>query len=517
MNIKTPINYFLKQSRSCQVFIAGIGSVCILVIIILVIISMIPTSLRDELWKITGFWTLSTLVISSPVAFVIWRFRDENQSKDINLKEFQKIAEWVSGMHFPDNHIEISQTTTKTTKPLKSNKLSAKKLEISIEEKTAKTTKKPANADLFSKRSGAESLQIAAIYNLLPFYRGDHGSSFEKPAVNLLKSTWAMMQQDLLQQLNELEQDKTKTPEEIAEQQAHICQELQNRANSPLGQAITRVWMACDHNGNLLIHRHPEIFAGLCLSGMDFSLAGLEIDTLREKLFAGCDEQGNSFDYSEIQLQAVNFPEKERIGFNFKSSALKKANFLHAKLPYANFLKTNLFRAKFWGAELWKAELSNAKLSNAELSRTNLLRAKLSRTDLSLANLSLANLFGTDLSGADLSRADLSLATLSEAILSNTCLASTKLQSTFLYNTFIVIQSNVYSVCTELPQTFLQQKAIVAIDEDDSEPSLITIHCRNKQTDTEIIWEKILTKSIDLPKTQALNPNWEIEIIKETT
>ncbi len=234
MNIKTPINYFLKQSRSCQVFIAGIGSVCILVIIILVIISMIPTSLRDELWKITGFWTLSTLVISSPVAFVIWRFRDENQSKDINLKEFQKIAEWVSGMHFPDNHIEISITKTKTTKPLKRDKLSAKKLEISTEEKTTETTKKPANADLFSKRSGAESLQIAAIYNLLPFYRGDHGTSFEKPAVNLLKSTWAMMQLNLLQQLNELERDETKTPEEIAEQQAHIYQELQNRANSPV-------------------------------------------------------------------------------------------------------------------------------------------------------------------------------------------------------------------------------------------------------------------------------------------
>lgn len=342
MNIEKQITHFLKQSRSRQVFIAGIGSFCILVLIILVITFRIPTSLRDELWKVTGFWTLSTLVISSPVAFVIWRFRDENQSKDINLKEFQKIAEWVSGMHFPDNYVEYaeSHTSTESTKTIQEHESEPKSETTNHKEhKKTETTKKPANTDLFSKRSGAESLQIAAIYNLLPFYRGDHGSSFEKPAVNLLKSAWAIMQQDLLQQLNQLEQDKTKTPEEIAEQQARICQELRNRAKSPLGQAITHVWMACDHNGQLLIHRHPEIFAGLCLSGMDFSLTGLVIDILREKLFTGRDEQGTSFDYSGIQLQAVNFPEKEQKGFNFQNSLLNHANYLYAEIRYANFLK----------------------------------------------------------------------------------------------------------------------------------------------------------------------------------
>ncbi|EJS89439.1 hypothetical protein AAUPMB_06183, partial [Pasteurella multocida subsp. multocida str. Anand1_buffalo] len=47
----------------------------------------------------------------------------------------------------------------------------------------------------FSKKDGAVGLQIAAIYNLLPFYRGEHGESFKKPALNLLLSAWLALQQ----------------------------------------------------------------------------------------------------------------------------------------------------------------------------------------------------------------------------------------------------------------------------------------------------------------------------------
>lgn len=503
-----PIDYFFKQSRSYQVSAAGIASLCLLIIIL-----MFSIPLRDELWKVTGFWTLSTLVISSPVAFVIWRFRDENQSKDINLKEFQKIAEWVSGMHFPDNYVEYaeSHTSTESTKTIQEHE-SEPKSEITNhkEHKKTETTKKPVNTNSFDKRSGAESLQIAAIYNLLPFYRGDHGSSFEKPAVNLLKSAWAIMQQDLLQQLNELEQDKTQTLEI-----ERIYQELRNRANSPLGQAITRVWMACDHNGDLLIHRHPEIFAGLCLSGMNFGLAGLEIDILREKLFIGRDEQEKSFDYSGIQLQAANFPENEKMGFNFSGSLLNRAKLSKANLSQANLSQANLWGVKLSGADLSRADLSGANLAVANLLLAHLSGADLSQADLSRVNLSLANLSLANLSGANLSRVSLWLTDFSKAFMSDNQITD---YDSFISNdielssTFMIIPSD---VSAELQQALLQKNAIVAI-EDDSEPSLTTIHCKNKQTNEEITWEKIKT-NIDLPQTQALNPDWEIEIIKETT
>lgn len=55
-------------------------------------------------------WTLITPFLGTPTAYVIWFFRDknnrmqiENQRKDINLKEFQKLSEWVSGQHLPEN------------------------------------------------------------------------------------------------------------------------------------------------------------------------------------------------------------------------------------------------------------------------------------------------------------------------------------------------------------------------------------------------------------------------------
>lgn len=289
--------------------------------------------------------------------------------------------------------------------------------------------------------------------------------------------------------------------------------------------------MACDHNGQLLIHRHPEIFADLCLSGMDFGLAGLEIDILREKLFTGRDEQGNSFDYSGIQLQAANLPEKEQKGFDFSGSLLNRA-----KLSKANLSQAKLSQAKLSRADLSRTDLSRTDLSQANLSQTNLLGANLSEANLSLAILKGARLSGARLSGANLSQANLSLAQLFSSNLSGAILLGVILSGAILWlvdfskafmsdnqitdydlfipndielsSTFIVIPSD---VSVELQQALLQKNAIVAIQDDSQPQSSVTIHCKNKQTNEEIKWKKVFT-NIDLPKTQALNRDWKLEI-----
>ena len=137
------------------------------------------------------------MLISVPVALVVWHFRDENnrqqienQRKDINLKEFQKLSEWVSGAHLPEIKT-VNKTTNKRN--LKSNDELARLLTLPIEyttEETEEYSKKPETTDFdtFSKWDGAVALQISAIYNLLPFFRGDYGESFRRPAFNLLKS-----------------------------------------------------------------------------------------------------------------------------------------------------------------------------------------------------------------------------------------------------------------------------------------------------------------------------------------
>ncbi len=73
-------------------------------------------NLRDSLKAMRPLWTLLTALTSAPIAFVIWWFRDtnalwqiDNQRKDTNLKDFQKLSEWTSGLHL----IEFQKTVTK--------------------------------------------------------------------------------------------------------------------------------------------------------------------------------------------------------------------------------------------------------------------------------------------------------------------------------------------------------------------------------------------------------------------
>lgn len=77
-----------KKSNSAKVLCAAILSI---IIFLLICFPVIKCSSEDSV----GFWNFIILIVSSPVAFVIWHFRDENsrqqienQRKDINLKEF---------------------------------------------------------------------------------------------------------------------------------------------------------------------------------------------------------------------------------------------------------------------------------------------------------------------------------------------------------------------------------------------------------------------------------------------
>ena len=186
------------QSNAVKVLCAGAMSEIIFVLAYLV-------AIKNSNSNSVGYWNFIILIVSAPVAFVIWHFRDENnrqqienQRKDINLKEFQKLSEWVSGAHLPEIKT-VSKTTQKS-----SSKDGAEIIEQTTE-LSEEYAKKPNTADFdtFSKRDGAIALQISAIYNLLPFFRGDHGESFRRPAFNLLKSAWQAMQQDSLKKLDE--------------------------------------------------------------------------------------------------------------------------------------------------------------------------------------------------------------------------------------------------------------------------------------------------------------------------
>ena len=313
--------------------------------------------------KSAGLWNFIIVVVSAPVAFAIWHFRDENnrqqienQRKDINLKEFQKLSEWVSGAHLPE-----IKTLDKTTQKegLKGKGEIDREFQL-IERTTEKTEeygKKPhaEGFDTFGKREGAVALQISAVYNLLPFFRGDYGESFRRPAFNLLKSAWQAMQQDSLK--------KWETENLSYDEQQAIIGELDLKASSPMGVALTHVLLSLDQkNMQLNLRDFPEMLPNICLAGMNFNLSGV-------------DEKARN--WSGLNLSGVDFRGAYLVEVHFKGSKLNGANLQNANLSVANLqnanlLVANLQHADLWGANLQHANLSRAKLQNAELRECDL-------------------------------------------------------------------------------------------------------------------------------------------------
>ncbi|AKD39383.1 pentapeptide repeat-containing protein [Pasteurella multocida] len=307
-----------------------------------------------------AYWTLATLFISSPVAFIIWHFRDknitqqiENQRKDINLKEFQKIAEWVSGLHLVEDEVTEQFKNSARKRIIKTQRSSNQK------ETTRKYPQQSEHLSIptFSKKDGAVGLQIAAIYNLLPFYRGEHGESFKKPAFNLLKSAWLSMQYKQLSCLNNRGESVTRA-----------ISPIRINGYTPLGIAITQV-MLCD-GGSHFFENHEQ-FPGICLAGMNFHMHGIEIDLLKENFM------------KNARNNKLNFR-----GANLQSTTLREFDLSTADFTFADIS----------GADLGETILSKAVLSSAICSKTSFVRAKLAgylhRYDLDINTLSTANLYG---------------------------------------------------------------------------------------------------------------------------
>lgn len=344
-----------KWSNVLKVFCAGTFSI----VIFDILFNWFEFYSKDSIDTLSaGFWNFIILIVSAPVAFAIWHFRDENnkqqienQRKDINLKEFQKLSEWVSGAHLPEIKI-VNKTTNKRN--LKSNDELARLLTLPVEyttEETEEYSKKPETADFnpFSKRDGAVALQISATYNLLPFFRGDYGESFRLPAFNLLKSAWQAMQHDSLKKLDE---------ENLSvEERVEIIIALHKKANSPIGVALTHVLLSSNlEDTKLNLRDFPEMLPGICLAGMDFQLNGVS---------------ESAKDLSKLKLNGADFR-----GVNFEEVKFQKSELKHVKLDSANLRNAYLQEADLERAGFNWTILSGANLQNINISHANLINCQ---------------------------------------------------------------------------------------------------------------------------------------------
>ena len=384
-----------SASNMTVMLIAGVISIELLYLLIQYFPKWI--SLTDKVQESAGYWNFLIVLISVPVALVVWHFRDENnrqqienQRKDINLKEFQKLSEWVSGAHLPEIKT-ISKTTNKCN--LKSDAEIVRQSTLPIEyttEETEEYSKQPKTADFdtFSKRDGAVALQISAIYNLLPFFRGDYGESFRLPAFNLLKSAWQAMQQDSLKKLEK----KNLSDEALS----RIFNELEQKANSPMGVALTQVLLSLNReNTELNLRNFREMLPNICLAGMNFHLSG--VDEIAR-------------DLSGLNLQ----------GANFQKSNLKEINLQEADLIGADLQEADLIGANFQGANLTKADLHmKEKKRSFDSLDINFQKADLSKADLQNRNLTGSNFQEADLTSANLRGASIAYANFQKSILKN--------------------------------------------------------------------------------------------------
>ena len=396
-----------KFTNVGKVFWAGIASLVIFVILFVFFQICFPELMERS----AGLWNFIILVVSAPVAFVIWHFRDENnrqqienQRKDINLKEFQKLSEWVSGAHLPEIKT-LDKTTQKEGLKGKGEIDGEFQLIERTTEKTEEYGTKPyiGGFDTFGKREGAVALQISAVYNLLPFFRGDYGESFRRPAFNLLKSAWQAMQQDSLKKWETANSSSNKQ-QEIIWKQEEIIEELRRKATSPMGVALTHVLLSLDQkNMQLNLRDFPEMLPNLCLAGMNFHLSGVDE---KARNWSGLNLSG--VDFRGAHLRKVQFEESQLYGANLQDADLSGAKLQGANLDEAKLQGTNLGEAKLQGANLGEANLQGANLILADLQGANLSRADLQGANLMVADLQGAHLFRAKMQNANLRGCDLS-------------------------------------------------------------------------------------------------------------
>ncbi len=266
----------------------------------------------SEIIKQGGFWTLLTLIVSSPVAFMIWSFRDRNATdqinnsrKDTNLKEYHKIVEWITN------------------------------------------------------KDSSDELKISAIYYLRRFYE-DKSLGFQQAALHLLLSTWESMQK------NELE--KLKTVNDKAEAKS-IINSLRENGNSPLGMAITKVLLSND--GECILD-YPEVFPSICLAGMNFYLPGLSNDIVNnlfnnEKIkYSGIQLQGCQF--RRIKLKNVNFSNSNLLGTEWGIDEFQDESFWnHVSFRECDFRYSSINKVSLTNCNFSSSNFTNATFSQLDI------------------------------------------------------------------------------------------------------------------------------------------------------
>lgn len=353
-------------------------------LLILVLLGYIPTPLIFSDQESNGspsFYAMLGLLITAPIAYAIWTIRDENAAqtlenarKDTNLKDFQRLSEWASGFHLPeDKTVSLNKQTIKHTGSPETT------TEIST---TTETYSPPKDAQQVSRRMGAESLQVAAIYQLQAFMRGAYGEQFMKPAFHLLHSIWEGLMQPLIPPEDQILDD---------DQIIDVQTRLEEHHQKPIFRAVNNALVG---DGGMTLRVFRDELAGLFLAGISTNR-----ESIRPLRLAGLNLRGANVSWSSLKnskLQGTKFAHANMTGTNVQGSHLLKANLLFVKAPHINMNTVcgkliNLSYAELMSAILLGADFEFAKLNGSDLTNADIFQAKLSNSILTRAALPTIN------------------------------------------------------------------------------------------------------------------------------
>lgn len=297
-----------------------------------------------------GVWSLFSVAVAAPVAFALWKFRDtnqlwqiENQRKDTNLKDFQQLCEWASGMHLVEDSVSTQTTVGK-------------------KESTTTQSKPPlGEGQTPNRREGSLALQVSAVHQLQGYLMGEYGQQFKRPAFVLLLSLWEQSVKEF-------------TPDPAG---------FKMPPYSPLREAIQRSLLA--RNGKAF-RDHPTLLKGRSLFWLGFgqidhssplhlshlilpfvNLQGARLMNARLQGANLCNVQLQNADLSRAQLQ---------------DAKLEVANLEHALLFGASLCGAVMRSADFRASNMWSANLQGADLQHLRLTKSVLYRANFKKSSM---------------------------------------------------------------------------------------------------------------------------------------
>ena len=254
--------------------------------------------------------------------------------------------------------------------------------------------------DYFNKNVGANSLQIAAIYQIQAFLCGDYGKYFQQPAFALLKSLWSelMRSHAKVWPQSSLGHTGDNAYDMVAQRidYKNWRREVKLLVGNPLMQAI-----ACSlvYDGGSVLRQHERELTNSNFLGLDATLGEHALE-LEES------------DLSYSNWQCANLSSSYLEGTNLRGAHMEGADISRAHLDGADMRGSYFSGANLIGANLGNINLSNACMIKADMQNALIFKVDMSDVRLQRANMLESRLERVSLIGARLDNVDLSYAKL---------------------------------------------------------------------------------------------------------